>query len=55
MMDQTGIMSRLEVERVYQRRLVPMVLEVITYSALQGRGAAAPDRLYRQAGGRGLL
>lgn len=54
LMDQTGIMSRLEVEGVYQRRLVPMVLEVTTYSARIIMGLSSqnqlPTHLFRDAG-----
>lgn len=64
LMDQIGIMSRLvrqsglsqsgEVEGVYQRRLVPMVLEVTTYSARIIMGLSSqnqlPTHLFRDAG-----
>ncbi len=54
LMDKTGIMSRLEVEGVYQRRLVPMVLEVTTHSARIIMGLTSqnqlPTHLFRDAG-----
>ncbi len=32
LMEQVGILARLEVKGVYQRRLIPLVLLVVTYS-----------------------
>ena len=54
LMDKTGIMGRLEVEGVYQRKLVPMVLEVTTYCARIIMGLSSqnqlPTHLFRDAG-----
>ncbi len=33
LMDEVGIMKRLEVEGVYQRRLMPIILLIVTYCA----------------------
>jgi len=54
LMDKTGIMGRLEVEGVYQRKLVPMVLELTTYCAKIIMGLTSqnqlPTHLFRDAG-----
>lgn len=54
LMDQAGIMGCLEVEGVYQRRLVPMVLEMATYCARIIMGLNSqnqlPTHLFRDAG-----
>ncbi len=54
LMDQVGIMGRLEVEGVYQRRLIPMVLLIITYCAKIIMGLSSlnqlPTHLFRDAG-----
>mgnify|MGYP001572065137 CR=1 FL=1 len=54
LMHQVGMMARLEVEGTYQRRLVPMVLEVTTYSAKVIMGLSSqnqlPTHLFRDAG-----
>ncbi|MDO8635078.1 MAG: transposase [Dehalococcoidia bacterium] len=54
LMDEVGMMDLLEVEGVYQRRLVPMVLEVTTYLAKVIMGLSSqnqlPTHLFRDAG-----
>ena len=54
LMDQIGILNRLAVEGVYQRRMVPMVLLVVTYCARIIMGLSSqnqmPTHLFRDAG-----
>lgn len=54
LMDQVGILDRLAVEGVYQRRLVPMVLLIVTYCAKIIMGLSSqnqmPTHLFRDAG-----
>ena len=54
LMDQTGIMKRLAVEGEYQRRMVPMVLQIVTYSSKIIMGLSSqnqiPTHLFRDAG-----
>ncbi|MDO8491415.1 MAG: hypothetical protein Q7T04_05305, partial [Dehalococcoidia bacterium] len=54
LMDEVGMMDRLAVEGIYQRRLVPMVLELTTYSAKIIMGLSSqnqlPTHLFRDAG-----
>ena len=54
LMDEVGMMDRLAVEGVYQRRLVPMVLEITTYLAKVIMGLSSqnqmPTHLFRDAG-----
>ena len=54
LMDEVGMMNRLAVEGMYQRRLVPMVMEVTTYLAKVIMGLSSqnqlPTHLFRDAG-----
>jgi hypothetical protein len=54
LMDQVGILNRLEVEGQYQRRLVPIVLLIVTYCARVIMGLSSqnqmPTHLFRDAG-----
>jgi hypothetical protein len=54
LMDQVGIMKRLEVEGVYQRHLIPLVLMIVTYCARIIMGLSSqnqmPTHLFRDAG-----
>ncbi len=54
LMDEVGMMDRLAVEGVYQRRLVPMVLEITTYLAKVIMGLSSqnqlPTHLFTDAG-----
>ena len=54
LMGQVGILERLAVEGVYQRRMVPMVLLVVTYCAKVIAGLSSqnqmPTHLFRDAG-----
>lgn len=54
LMDQIGILNRLEVEGQYQRRLVPIVLLIVTYCARVIMGLSSqnqmPTHLFRDAG-----
>ena len=54
LMDQVGILERLAVEGQYQRRLVPMVLLIVTYCARIILGLSSqnqmPTHLFRDAG-----
>jgi hypothetical protein len=54
LMDQIGILNRLAVDGVYQRRMVPMVLLVVTYCARIIMGLSSqnqmPTHLFRDAG-----
>ncbi len=54
LMDQTGILKRLEVSGVYQRRLIPIVLLVVTYCAKVILGLSSQNQLathlFRDAG-----
>ncbi len=54
LMDQIGMMQRLEVEGNYQRKLIPIVLEVTTYCARIIIGLSSqnqlPTHLFRDAG-----
>jgi hypothetical protein len=54
LMDQIGILNRLAVEGLYQRRLVPIVLLVVTYCARVIMGLSSqnqmPTHLFRDAG-----
>jgi hypothetical protein len=54
LMDQVGIMKRLAVEGEYQRRMIPMVLHMVTYSSKIIMGLSSqnqiPTHLFRDAG-----
>ncbi len=54
LMEEVGIMKRLEVEGVYQRRLIPIVLLIVTYCAKIMIGLNSmnqlPTHLFRDAG-----
>jgi hypothetical protein len=54
LMDQVGIMNRLAVEGIYQRRLIPIVLLIVTYCARIILGLSSqnqlPTHLFRDAG-----
>lgn len=54
LMDQTGILKRLEVRGAYQRRLIPIVLLVVTYCAKVILGLSSQNQLathlFRDAG-----
>jgi hypothetical protein len=54
LMDQVGILNRLKVEGLYQRRLIPMILLVVTYCARIIIGLSSqnqiPTHLFRDAG-----
>jgi hypothetical protein len=54
LMDQIGILNRLEVEGQYERRLVPIVLLIVTYCARVIMGLSSqnqmPTHLFRDAG-----
>ncbi|MDP2937413.1 MAG: transposase [Dehalococcoidia bacterium] len=54
LMDEVGILDRLAVEGVYQRRMIPMVLLVVTYCARIILGLSSqnqmPTHLFRDAG-----
>ena len=54
LMDQVGILRRLEVSGVYQRRLIPLVLLVVTYCAKVILGLSSQNQLathlFRDAG-----
>lgn len=54
LMDQAGIMHRLAVEGEYQRRMVPMLLQIVTYSSKIILGLSSqhqiPPHLFRDAG-----
>jgi len=54
LMDQVGILKRLEVEGQYQRRLIPLVLLIVTYCARIIMGLSSqnqmPTHLFRDAG-----
>lgn len=54
LMDQVGILNRLKVEGLYQRRLIPMILLVVTYCARIIMGLSSqnqiPTHLFRDAG-----
>ena len=54
LMDQVGILKRLAVEGSYQRRLIPMILLVVTYCAKVIIGLSSqnqiPTHLFRDAG-----
>lgn len=54
LMDEVGIMDRLEVEGIYQRKMVPLVLLVTTYCAKVTMGLSSQNQLsthlFRDAG-----
>jgi hypothetical protein len=54
LMDQAGILNRLSVQGVYQRRMIPIVLLVVTYCAKVIIGLSSqnqiPTHLFRDAG-----
>jgi len=54
LMDQIGIMPRLEVEGDYQRRLIPLILLIVTYCAKIIQGLSSQNQiathLFRDAG-----
>ena len=54
LMEQIGILARLKVEGQYQRRMIPLVLLVVTYCARIIKGLSSqnqiPTHLFRDAG-----
>jgi hypothetical protein len=54
LMDQVGILNRLAVQGIYQRRLIPLVLLIVTYCAKVILGLSSqnqiPTHLFRDAG-----
>ena len=43
LMDQIGILKRLTVEGEYQRRMIPMILQIVTYSSKIIMGIKLPE------------